>query len=85
MPSTETEVIKSVIVDRLKRFPLMNRAMMSVTFSDYRSKQLTVALNELVQEGIVIEGEYVVYRATTPLYYLAEEASRLEHYTGTKK
>lgn len=85
MSSIETEVIKSVIVDRLKRFPLMNRAMMSVTFTDYRSKQLTIALDELVGEGIVIKDEYVVYRATTPLYYLAEEASRLEHYIGTKK
>lgn len=85
MPRVETPDLKTVVAERFKRFPVMNRSMLSVTFTSCPAKQLTEALDELVKEGVLIEGKYATYRQITPLYYLSEEASRLEHYVTEAK
>lgn len=86
MNQEETEQhLKLLIVDRLRQFPVMNRSMLGVTMIAYRAGALTTAVNELVKEGVVIEGTYSSHRKRTPLYYLADEANRLQPYLEQKK
>lgn len=77
--------LKSQIVGRLRQFPVMNRSMLGVSMVPHRSEELTEAVNELVEEGVVKKGQYSAHRKMTPFYYLASEEANLLPYVQVQK
>ena len=84
MSRVEIDIVREALVKRLRKFPLMNLSMMSGMFINYRKTLLHEALKELVSEGVILESKYMTYRQQTSIYYLAEEAHRLEHYINVE-
>lgn len=80
-----SDELKGQIVSRLSLFPIMNRSMIGVTLIAYDSRQLSSALQELLDDGIIIKQSYRSRRRQSFLFFLASNTEQIQPFIRTQK